>query len=73
VVKREIEEGMVTDEAGTNWGVKGFCLVVMRPSGGKVRYYEEEIHRAYEMALNGPRPKQQPSGDPAKFGDDPPF
>ena len=48
-------------------------FIVTRPIGGRARYTEDEIRRAYEMALNGPRPKQQPSGDGSKFGDDPPW
>jgi hypothetical protein len=48
-------------------------LVVKRGHGGETRYTEDEIRRAYEMALNGPRPKQQPSGDGSKFGDGPPW
>lgn len=48
---------------------------VERPAGGTARYPDDDsgLRSAYEMALNGPPPKQQPSGDPEKFGDDPPF
>lgn len=34
---------------------------------------DTQLERAYELALLGPRRKEQPPGDPAKFGDDPPF
>lgn len=41
-------------------GGKKVRLIVTRPAGGETRFHEHEIRRAYEMALNGPRPKQQP-------------
>lgn len=74
VIEREIAEGLVTDESGTNWDVI-VRLVVKRGHGGSIRFADSdtEIRRAYEMALNGPKPKQQPSGDGSRFGDDPPW
>lgn len=48
-------------------------LMVTRPAGGVSREKLDDggLRRAYAMALDGPLPKQQPSGDPAKFGDCP--
>jgi hypothetical protein len=50
---------------------------VTRPAGGIARYHDDEegtgLRNAYAMALDGPTPKPQPSGDPAMFGDDPPW
>lgn len=49
-------------------------VLVTRPHGGASRYrldVDGEMHRAYVMALNGPAPKQQPSGDGSKYGDCP--
>lgn len=34
---------------------------------------DTQLERAYELALLGSPKKMQPPGDPAKFGDDPPF
>lgn len=50
-------------------------IEVERPAGGIARYPDDDsgLRSAYEMALNGPKSKQQPSGDPTMFGDDPPF
>jgi hypothetical protein len=52
---------------------EGVMLLVTRSAGGVSRFRESELHRAYEMALNGPRSKEQPSSDGSKFGDDPPW
>lgn len=42
-------------------GTEGVRLLVTRTAGGGTRYrLDTEIRRAYEMALNGPKPKQQP-------------
>lgn len=50
---------------------------VERPAGGISRHSFDDagLRRAYVMALFGPAPKAQPSGDPDKYGadDDPPF
>lgn len=52
-------------------------FVVTRPAGGIARYNDDEddsgLRNAYAMALDGPTPKPQPSGDAAMFGDDPPW
>lgn len=50
-------------------------LLVVRPAGGMATYDDGDsgLRRAYAMALDGPTPKPQPSGDPAMFGDDPPW
>jgi LmbE family N-acetylglucosaminyl deacetylase len=48
-------------------------LVVIRPHGGVWRLEENDHRRAYEIALAGLHPVPQPKGDPAKFGDDPPY
>ncbi len=48
-------------------------LVVEGPWGGVSRFGENELAAAYEMALHGARAVAQPKGDPAKFGDPPPF
>lgn len=50
-------------------------LRVMRPAGGVARYRLDGagLRRAYEMALMGPPRIEQPTGDPAKFGDDLPW
>jgi hypothetical protein len=48
-------------------------IEVERPAKGRSGFTEDELSRAYEMALNGPRPKQQPSGDPGKYGEEAPW
>jgi hypothetical protein len=52
-------------------------FLVTRPADGIARYNDDEegtgLRNAYAMALDGPTPKPQPSGDPAMFGDDPPW
>lgn len=49
-------------------------LLVTRPAGGVAPYrLDTEIRAAYSMALNGPPPAEQPPGDPAEYGDDPPW
>lgn len=53
-------------------------LLVTRPEapGGKRRFrYDDpgDVERAYKLALYGNPPYPQPSGDGAKYGDDPPF
>lgn len=69
--RREFVTGTKTCPRCRGWKAR---LVVVRRAGGKARYrFDTEIRRAYEMALSGPRPKQQPSGDGSKFGDDPPW
>lgn len=45
---------------------------VERLGGGKARFQESELDRAYEMALNGPRPMPQPPSR-TDFGEDAPF
>lgn len=48
---------------------------VERPAGGKARYPDDDsgLRAAYMMALAGPKPKAQPSGDGARFGEDAPW
>lgn len=48
-------------------------IVVTRPAGGIARYPDDDsgLRAAYTMALDGPRPKEQPSGDAEKYGDVP--
>lgn len=50
-------------------------IEVERPAGGVARYLDDDagLRNAYAMALYGPTPRPQPSGDPAMFGDDPPW
>lgn len=49
-------------------------LLVIRPAGGVARYrLDTELRSAYAMALRGPQPKRQPTGDGSRFGDDPPW
>jgi hypothetical protein len=54
---------------------KGECSVlrVTGPMGGITHYALEDIRHAYDLALNGPRPKAQPKGDPGDYGDEAPF
>ena len=63
VVERELKR--VTDVNGKgDMEIRQVArLVVKRPAGGSMRFADSdaEIRRAYEMALNGPRPKQQPT------------
>lgn len=47
-------------------------LLVTRPAGGVGRYrLDREMRAAYEMALYGPAPVPQPTGDPSKYGEVP--
>lgn len=48
-------------------------LEVERPAGGISHYAFDDagLRRAYVMALFGPAPKEQPSGDPDRYGDCP--
>lgn len=41
-------------------------------AGGISRFSfdDDGLRSAYEMALHGPKPKEQPPGDPDKYGDD---
>lgn len=49
-------------------------VLVTRPAGGVARYrLDTELVSAYAMALRGPQPRQQPSGDGSKFGDEVPW
>lgn len=48
-------------------------IIVTRPAGGISRFTEDEIERAYAMALYGPPPKAQPPASETFFGEDPPF
>lgn len=70
VVERIVDE-VITDQTGKGEQIVHF--VVSRISGGVARFAGSEIDRAYAMALDGPTPKPQPSGDATRFGDDPPF
>ena len=66
VVEREVDRVPCPDaEAGADGEpayVEEVHFVVKRGYGGSTRFADSdtEIRRAYEMALNGPRPKQQP-------------
>lgn len=75
----KFKNGSVVTWSATQAGPEGEQtegrVEVERPAGGRSRYLDDDagLRRAYEMALNGPKPKPQPSGDPAMFGDAPPF
>lgn len=61
-------------EACPTCGGEKVRLLVTRPAGGVARYrLDRELHAAYAMAFRGPAPREQPTGDPAKYGDDPPW
>lgn len=47
-----------------------FPLVVHGPYGGRSRFTEDEIRRAYDLAVNGPPAKAQPRAR-MDFGDCP--
>lgn len=47
-------------------------IVVTRAGNATYRFTENELERAYAMALYGPAPIAQPSSE-TDFGDDPPF
>lgn len=67
----EVRKGF--DEAPT---VIPFVTVTRTSApGGATRHGFDDagLRRAYSMALYGPEAHPQPSGDPAAFGDDPPF
>jgi hypothetical protein len=65
VVEREVNRIPVPDaEPGADGEpayIEEVHFVVKRGYGGETRFTEDEIRRAYEMALNGPRPKRQPT------------
>jgi hypothetical protein len=48
-------------------------IEVQRDAGGKRRFPREDVRGAYDLALNGPKAKEQPSGDPAEYGDEAPW
>lgn len=49
-------------------------LRVEGPWGGVSRFlWPDELPAAYLLATFGPPRKQQPKGDPAEYGDDPPW
>lgn len=52
---------------------EGRRIFVTRGYGGGGHFTFGELERAYDRALNGWPRKKQPSGDPSKYGDDPPF
>jgi hypothetical protein len=70
IVRREIAGTVIAAKSDQK-----FHLRVIRPAGGIARYPDDDsgLRAAYAMALNGPAPKAQPSGDGSKLGDDPPF
>lgn len=77
LVTREVDHVEVSDaEPGADGEPateEVVTFVVRRPAGGIATYNEGEVSAAYRMALDGPRPKAQPSGTGSMFGDDPPF
>lgn len=77
VVRREVAVNELPDaEPGADGEpatLETIRFYVERPAGGIAKYNENEIRSAYGMALRGPQPRAQPTGDPAMFGDNPPF
>lgn len=60
VVERQVNLVTEIGEDGKVHPVDRVIYIVARGYGGSTRFTEGEIRRAYEMALYGPRPKQQP-------------
>lgn len=52
-----------------------FPIQVVREAGGVACYPDDDsgLLSAYAMALRGPQPKKQPSGDGSKYGDEAPW
>lgn len=50
---------------------KRFPIVVIGPYGGRARFTDDEMPRAYDLAVNGPPRGPQPRKPAVDFGDCP--
>lgn len=62
-----VQQGLGIDEP-----IEVIHLRVTRPAGGVAFYGPGEMTSAYRMALDGPKPKEQPTSD-KDFGEDAPW